>query len=73
LSKNRVTIGKGISFKLIYLLIGLISLVVTTSCSPSLSNSKVDNDATPFVFVLVSNATYTNVGGMYLKFGNVVW
>ncbi len=74
-SKNRVIIGKckGKKFRLVPLLIGLVSLRVMTSCSTWLSNSKVDNDATPFVFVLASNATYTNVGGMYLKSRNVVW
>jgi hypothetical protein len=64
---NSIIIGKGVSFKLVPLIIRLASLVITTSCSPWFSNSKVGNDATPFAFVLASNATYTNVGGMYLK------
>ncbi len=68
-----VTIGKGrcISSKHVPPLIKLVGLVVPT-CSPC-SNPKVDDVVALVTFVLILISTYTKVGGIYLKFGNVMW
>jgi hypothetical protein len=48
----------------------LVGLVVPT-CSPC-SNPKVDDVVALVTFVLILISTYTKVGGIYLKFGNVM-
>jgi hypothetical protein len=67
---NKVATCKRVIFKLVLLII-LISLVVTTNCSPW-SHPTID-DLTFVVLILILISIDTREGGSYLRYGKAIW